>query len=78
MPGFDARGPMGRGPLTGRGGGYCGIRFPRFGRVPRGYVGLRRFPLFYGGRFARWLRPAFWVGRGRGAGRGRGWRSRWW
>jgi len=28
MPRFDGTGPKGRGPLTGRGMGYCAVRFP--------------------------------------------------
>ena len=28
MPKFDGTGPMGRGPLTGRGMGYCAARLP--------------------------------------------------
>ena len=28
MPGFDGTGPLGEGPLTGRGMGYCVIRIP--------------------------------------------------
>lgn len=28
MPRFDGTGPKGRGPLTGRGMGYCAVRLP--------------------------------------------------
>lgn len=28
MPGFDGTGPLGRGPLTGRGRGYCVVKLP--------------------------------------------------
>ena len=28
MPGFDGTGPQGKGPLSGRGEGYCAIRLP--------------------------------------------------
>jgi hypothetical protein len=28
MPGFDGTGPMGLGPLTGRGMGYCAVQLP--------------------------------------------------
>jgi hypothetical protein len=31
MPRFDGTGPMGRGPLTGRGMGYCAVRLPPSG-----------------------------------------------
>ena len=45
MPGGDGTGPLGRGPLTGRGFGYCsgsgdqrpGYGRPFFGRGFRGY-----------------------------------------
>ena len=29
MPGFDGTGPMGTGPMTGRGMGYCAVPLPR-------------------------------------------------
>jgi len=28
MPGYDGTGPKGRGPMTGRGGGYCILKLP--------------------------------------------------
>lgn len=28
MPRFDGTGPLGKGPMTGRGEGYCAIRLP--------------------------------------------------
>jgi len=34
MPGFDGTGPIGLGPMTGRGMGYCAVRLP----VNRGFV----------------------------------------
>jgi len=34
MPGFDGTGPMGRGPLTGRGMGYCAVQLPSSGTEP--------------------------------------------
>lgn len=34
MPRFDRTGPLGRGPLTGRGRGFC---------MDRGFGGFRRF-----------------------------------
>lgn len=45
MPRLDGTGPMGMGPMTGRGFGYCGrgrgYRWcqpaPRFGRIPNAY-----------------------------------------
>jgi len=33
MPGFDGTGPLGQGPMTGRGQGFC--FFDIFGRKPR-------------------------------------------
>jgi len=60
MPGGDRTGPMGMGPMTGRGAGYCaGFSVP-------GYMN----PGFGGGWFGRG-----WFGRGRGRGGGRGWRN---
>ena len=37
MPRYDGSGPMGYGPMTGRGLGYCHLPGPgvRRGRVPR-------------------------------------------
>jgi len=54
MPGGDRTGPMGMGPMTGRGAGYCGGS-PAPGFMNRGFGGG-----FGGG----------WFGRGRGGGRG--------
>ena len=60
MPGLDGTGPMGWGPRTGRGLGYCP---PGAGPAPYAYGvrGLGRGGLPWGG------------GRGFGMGRGRGW-----
>lgn len=82
MPGGDGTGPMGMGPMTGRGAGYCaGFEVPGYANpVPRRYVGSAGpaagpneagvpagYPV-YGAR------PARGVGRGMGRGRGRmGW-----
>lgn len=41
MPGFDGTGPMGQGPGTGRGMGYCGAGM-RLGRNSRGGYGFGR------------------------------------
>ncbi|NLV90849.1 MAG: DUF5320 domain-containing protein [Firmicutes bacterium] len=56
MPGFDGTGPMGYGPMTGRGGGYCiayhcGQGYAR----PRCGLGPRRA----GGRWGRGLGPVY-------------------
>ncbi len=66
MPGFDGTGPMGAGPMTGGGRGYCnpafaGTRYP-YGRGPG-----------YGRGFGRGAGPGF--GRGMGYGRGFAWRA---
>jgi len=64
MPGFDGTGPMGAGPMTGGGWGYCN---------PAGrYSGTPRYGLGRGlrGGFGRGM-----GGRGRGLGRGYGWRG---
>jgi hypothetical protein len=87
MPRFDGTGPQGKGPMTGRGEGYCALVLPESGQAPYGYAGLQGTPVrlgapgtrpMLGTRFTYWLRPAvrrgraFGRGRGRGAGRGRG------
>ncbi|MBN1852029.1 MAG: DUF5320 domain-containing protein [Pirellulales bacterium] len=55
MPGGDRTGPMGMGPMTGRGAGYCaGFAVPGFANN-----------VFGGGSFGRGF-----FGRGRGGGRG--------
>ncbi len=62
MPAFDGTGPLGQGPRTGRGLGYCPPGPPRYVNPPR----------FWGGRLGLgWRR-----GWGRGWGRGFGWRWR--
>ncbi len=62
MPAGDGTGPMGRGPMTGRGAGYCGgYDAPGwFNPVPRRGLGLG------------WGRGGAW------GGRGGGWRHRNW
>ena len=67
MAGGDKRGPDGRGPMTGRGLGYCA------GNDQPGYA-ADGFPARRGGGFGRGLgRGARWGGgRGRGLGNGRG------
>lgn len=66
MPGFDGTGPMGMGPRTGGGFGFCP---PGTGPAPAGYVptmvyGVGRGGIPWGG------------GRGRAFGAGRGWWGR--
>ena len=41
MPGFDGTGPLGKGPLTGGGKGYCIIPMERNKRIPYGFVGIQ-------------------------------------
>ncbi len=53
MPGFDQTGPLGRGPMTGGGFGYC-----------TGFLGRRAWRPFYGRGVEPWA-PG-WAGRGRG------------
>ena len=70
MPRFDGTGPQGEGPMTGRGEGYCAVRLPQSDQAAEGYAGLQGTPVRRVG-FARWLRPATWLGRAFGRGRGR-------
>jgi hypothetical protein len=87
MPRFDGTGPLGQGPMTGRGEGYCAVRIPEWEEEPYGYAGLQGTPVrlhalaarpMLRARFARWLRPAtrsrsaFAYGRGRDRGVSRG------
>lgn len=56
MPGYDGTGPRGRGPMTGRGDGYCVLEMPDYPhKLGTGYVGLSgrqmRLP-------AEWANPA--------------------
>lgn len=54
MPGGDGSGPLGRGPLTGRGAGYCtGNDAPGATTAGRGRGGAGRGPGFGGGRMRR-------------------------
>lgn len=64
MPGGDRTGPMGQGPMTGRGMGYC------TGNAQPGYMTAAGRPLGWG--FGRG------GGRGLGRGGGRGFRNRYW
>lgn len=45
MPGGDGTGPLGRGPLTGRGMGYCVVKVPANGEGPQGYAGVAGWPV---------------------------------
>ena len=45
MPGGDGTGPLGFGPMTGRGMGYCVVAWPRDGGHPHGYAGVAGYPV---------------------------------
>ena len=45
MPRGDGTGPLGLGPMTGRGMGYCVVKLPADGGEPRGYAGAAGWPL---------------------------------
>ena len=77
MPFGDGTGPMGQGPMTGRGAGFCaGFASPGFANLMPGYP----YGYGYAGVTPVWPRRGYGFGRGfgRGPGRGfgRGWR-RW-
>jgi hypothetical protein len=72
MPGGDRTGPMGRGPMTGRGVGYCrGFGAPAYENPALGQ-GFRRRSGFGGGGGRRGWRHRFYA-----TGLS-GWRSGWW
>lgn len=83
MPGFDGTGPMGMGPMTGGGRGFCAMPMGPYGRYGYG-MGESPSPMpygpSYGGVYApplygrSFYGPIFGVGRGGipyGGGRGR-------
>jgi hypothetical protein len=83
MPRGNGTGPLGMGPMTGRGAGF-GAGYPVPGYRNPGVFGARQMPYgapAYGTRpgyvaprfgwFGRWLRGGFGLGRGFGRGRGR-------
>jgi|YelNatPaOPRAMG01_1025707.scaffolds.fasta_scaffold465896_1 hypothetical protein len=82
MPGFDGTGPLGQGPFTGGGRGYCALRLPGpgLGGMVTGYIGIQGTPVSLPalpvGRATTlpYYRPLYRVGRGGGRGR---WRGRW-
>jgi len=63
MPGFDGTGPLGQGPMTGWGRGYCALPVQKTAPYPPAYgLWVRSF----------FLRPGLGLGFRRGwAGRGR-------
>jgi hypothetical protein len=45
MPGFDGRGPLGLGPISGRGEGFCALNLPtQPGEPVTGYAGKAGWP----------------------------------
>lgn len=89
MPNFDGTGPMGRGPMTGRGMGYCVVPVSRLASAP-GPVAAAALPYYspiapaprvspYGFPTTAYPRfgPGPWFGHARGFGR-RGGRGRRW
>jgi hypothetical protein len=83
MPRFDGTGPLGEGPMTGRGEGYCAVQIPEPGQQGQGYVGLQGSPVRVTGPAAPPCEPsprAMWrwpVLRGAQPFGGRRGRSRW-
>ena len=46
MPGFDGKGPLGLGPMSGRGEGFCALNLPRQSGEPvTGYAGKAGWPV---------------------------------
>jgi hypothetical protein len=74
MPGFDRTGPMGAGPMTGGGRGFCNPAYAGYGPVyDRGYGYGRGYGRGMGrGRGSRrGFGPGYGMGRGYGRGAGR-------
>ena len=76
MPGFDGTGPQGRGPMTGKGMGFCVLKEPKdkTGQV-EGFVGIQGMPVSQYGQSYATVRPMHGRGLGRGFGCGRGFRG---
>jgi hypothetical protein len=53
MPRFDGTGPVGAGPMTGRGLGYCILKKPveKDGSIMQGYAGFAGRPVISPGLF---------------------------
>ena len=45
MPGFNGTGPMGQGPLTGGGRGYCIVPVGRGSNISYGDYGMQSYPV---------------------------------
>ena len=52
MPGFDGTGPMGMGPMTGGGRGYCAVLLPQSSTAFMAGIA-------YGPHAGRWVAPHF-------------------
>ena len=48
MPGGNGTGPLGLGPMTGRGMGYCVLKLPEGGGTARGFAGVAGRPVGVG------------------------------
>jgi len=48
MPAGNGTGPLGRGPMTGRGMGYCVLKTPEGGGPPYGFAGVDGRPVAAG------------------------------
>ena len=56
MPGGDGTGPLGRGPMTGRGMGECVVKLQGGGEAPEGFAGAAGWSV--GGRTS--AKSPFW------------------
>ena len=45
MPRGDGTGPLGSGPITGRGMGFCAVKLPAGGGPPSGFAGVAGWPV---------------------------------
>ena len=45
MPRGNGTGPLGKGPMTGRGMGYCVVKLPEDGGTPHGFAGAAGRPV---------------------------------
>jgi len=63
MPGFDGTGPLGQGPLTGGGRGFCVAPVGYTGNVPVDYDGIQEYPVNpgypYGVNYGEYSAPSY-------------------
>ena len=45
MPKGNGTGPLGQGPMTGRGMGHCVLKLPEGGGAPHGFAGAAGWPV---------------------------------